>query len=235
MRFFVCESPNTAFIMKLAIFDLDNTLLGGDSDVLWGEYLVALGIRDAATHGRENQRFYEEYQAGCLDIFAFQRFQLQVLTEYPLAQVLAWRTDYVNQWVRSLLLPKAQALIETHRAAGAQLLIITATNRFITAPIAELLGIAELIATEPEMVEGAYTGRITGTPSYAAGKVTRLQAWLALQHRQLDDPDLEMWFYSDSHNDLPLLRVVQHPVAVDADPILSAAATAAGWPLISLR
>lgn len=218
---------------KLAIFDLDNTLLNGDSDVAWGEYLIELGVRDDQVYKQTNLKFYQDYLEGCLDIRAFLRFQLKVLTEYSLETLLQWRQEFMEKKIAPLLLPKAQALIEEHRRNNAHLLIITATNRFITQPIAEKLGISDLIATEPEMKEGCYTGDIVGEPSYAQGKVIRLDHWLA--QRNLDLEKIESWFYSDSHNDLPLLRKVTHPIAVDADATLQAEAQRLGWSMISLR
>lgn len=219
--------------MKLAIFDLDNTLLNGDSDVAWGEYLIELGVRDEQVYRQTNLKFYEDYLEGCLDIRAFQRFQLKVLTEYPLETLLQWRADFITNKIVPLMLPKAQALIAEHRQDNAQLLIITATNRFITQPIAEKLGISELIATEPEMRNNSYTGDITGEPSYAQGKVVRLEQWLMEKNWVFEE--IETWFYSDSHNDLPLLRKVTHPIAVDADEKLRTEAKERHWSIISLR
>jgi len=219
--------------MKLAIFDLDNTLLNGDSDVAWGEYLIELGVRDEQVYRQTNLKFYQDYLDGCLDIRAFQRFQLKVLTEYPLETLLQWRADFITKKIVPLMLPKAQALIAEHRQNNAQLLIITATNRFITQPIAEKLGISELIATEPEMRNNSYTGDIVGEPSYAQGKVVRLEQWLTERNWVFEE--IETWFYSDSHNDLPLLRKVTHPIAVDADEKLRAEATQRHWSIMSLR
>lgn len=217
--------------MKLAIFDLDNTLIGGDSDVLWGEYLVKLGIYDAEDYGRAHRKFYQDYLEGCLDIQAFLRFQMRVLGQYAPDTLHAWRDEFVAEKIRPILLSRAQELVQSHRGQGHRLLIITATNRFITAPIARLFGIEELIATEPEMRDGRYTGLPTGVPSYAEGKVERFRAWL----REQPQAPRESWFYSDSHNDIPLLRQVTHPVAVDPDPKLAAFAESQKWEAISLR
>lgn len=221
--------------MKLAIFDLDNTLIAGDSDVGWGEYLVAQGVYDAQTYGEVNEAFYQDYLHGELDIFAYQKFQLKVLTEYPLQQVLAWRAEFIEQQIKPMIAPKSYEVIEQHRQAGAELLIITATNRFITAPIAQLLNIETLIATEPEMRDGQYTGAVTGIPSYAEGKVKRLNLWA--QERGIDwqAPSVESWFYSDSHNDIPLLQQVTHAIAVDPDDTLRQTAVQRGWQVMSLR
>ena len=217
--------------MSLALFDLDNTLLEGDSDYLWGRFLIEQGIVDGEYYERENQRFYDEYRNGVLDIYQFLAFMLQPLAEHPLEQLLAWRERFLAEKIEPILLPKAVALLERHRTAGDTLLIITATNRFITAPIAERLGVAHLLATEVEFVDGRYTGRPLGIPCFQQGKVERLNAWLAETGHDLADS----WFYSDSHNDLPLLGQVTHPVVVDPDPILHEQAQARGWPIISLR
>ncbi|HPF58258.1 MAG TPA: HAD family hydrolase [Candidatus Competibacteraceae bacterium] len=217
--------------MALAIFDLDNTLLGGDSDYLWGQFLIEQGLVDGAHYERENQRFYDEYRAGTLDIHAFLAFMLQPLAEHPLAELLAWRARFLEEKIQPILLPKADELLNRHRVAGDTLLIITATNRFITAPIAERLGVSHLLASEPEYVDGRYTGRSTGVPCFQHGKVERLNAWLTETGGNL----ARSWFYSDSHNDLPLLGRVTYPVAVDPDATLANHAKERGWPIISLR
>lgn len=217
--------------MSLAIFDLDNTLLGGDSDYLWGQFLVEQGLVDGKHYECENQQFYEAYEAGTLDIYAYQAFMLRPLAGRPLAELQAWRERFMAEKIQPILLPKAKELLNQHRAAGDILLIITATNRFITAPIAERLGVSHLLATEPEMVDDRYTGRTVGIPCFRQGKVERLNLWLADQGVDLADS----WFYSDSHNDLPLLNQVAHPVAVDPDPTLARHAQQQGWPIISLR
>ncbi len=217
--------------MSLAIFDLDNTLLGGDSDYLWGQFLVERGLVIGADYQRENQRFYEAYEAGTLDIYEYQAFMLQPLVGRPLHELAAWREQFMAEKIQPIILPRAVALLNRHRATGDTLLIITATNRFITAPIAERLGVTHLLATEPEMIDGLYTGRTTGIPCFQQGKVQRLHAWLADTGADL----VNSWFYSDSHNDLPLLNQVTYPVAVDADATLTDHAKARGWPIISLR
>lgn len=217
--------------MSLAIFDLDNTLLGGDSDYLWGQFLVEQGLVDGEHYACENQQFYQAYEAGTLDIYAYQAFMLRPLAGRPQAELQAWRERFMAEKIQPILLPKAKELLNQHRAAGDTLLIITATNRFITAPIAERLGVSHLLATEPEMVNDRYTGRTVGIPCFQQGKVERLNAWLANNRADLTDS----WFYSDSHNDLPLLNQVTHPVAVDPDPTLARHAQQQGWPIISLR
>ncbi len=217
--------------MALAIFDLDNTLIAGDSDVLWGQFLGEHGHVDYSSHERENQRHYADYKAGGLDIMAFLHFQLRILSQHDVDTLHRWRDTFVEEKVKPVLLPKARALIKKHRAQGDVPVIITATNRFITAPVAVLFGIEHLIASEPEFKDGRYTGGVSGTPSYAAGKVARMQEWMQTHGYDLNGS----WFYSDSHNDLPLLREVAHPVAVDPDPQLAAEAKNLGWPIISLR
>ncbi len=217
--------------MSLAIFDLDNTLIAGDSDYLWGQYLSEIGAVDGEQYRREHDRFYQEYLEGVLDIHAFLRFQLEPLAKNNVNTLHRWRRRFLEEKIQPILLPKAVELLDRHKRAGDTLLIITATNRFITEPIAGVLGVEHLIATEPEFKEGGYTGEVAGLPSYAAGKVDRLQTWLE-EH----DQDLQgSWFYSDSHNDLPLLEIVTHPVAVDPDPILQQKSLDRDWPVISLR
>jgi len=217
--------------MALALFDLDNTLLDGDSDYLWGCFLAEHGIVDAEAYESENQRFYDQYLEGSLDIHEFLRFQLKPLATHKRAQLEAWREQYLVEKIDPILLPRARALLEKHRAQGDQLLIITATNRFITEPIARRYGVEQLLATEPEIVAGEYTGAVNGTPCFQTGKVEQLHNWLEKENRTLEGS----WFYSDSHNDLPLLEQVEHPVAVDPDDKLKSHARAMGWPITSLR
>lgn len=217
--------------MTLALFDLDNTLLAGDSDYLWGRYMVEQGLVDGAHYERENQRFYGQYQAGTLDIHEFLRFALAPLAQHDLATLQTWRARYLQEKIEPIVLPAAQALVERHRAQGDIPVIITATHRFITAPIAALFGVAHLLATEPELIAGRYTGAVSGVPCYREGKVQRLTTWLKEQNQNLEGS----WFYSDSHNDIALLEKVSHPVAVDPDPILRRYAQDRGWAVISLR
>lgn len=224
--------PETARPMQIAIFDLDNTLLAGDSDYLWGRFLVEQGRVDAQAYERQNQVFYEQYLAGTLDIYAFAAFSLAPLAAYPMDTLRQWRRQFLREKIEPLVAPLAPALLERHRAEGDHLLITTATNRFITEPIAELLGVDTLIATDPEIVDGRYTGRLTGIPNFREGKVQRLDLWLA-EHAPQGTTRLSC--YSDSHNDLPLLMRADHPVAVDADERLRATAESRGWPVISLR
>ena len=217
--------------MSLAIFDLDNTLLGGDSDHAWGEFIVAHQIVDPEAYQAQNDRFFNDYLAGKLDIQVYLNFCLQLLGEHETAQLNAWHEAFMAEKITPIILPKALTLIEKHRAAGDTLMIITATNRFITAPIARQLGIDILLATECERDDKGFTGRTTDVPCFREGKVTRLQRWLLENNRTLNGS----YFYSDSHNDLPLLSMVEHPVAVDPDETLKAHAEAQGWPVVSLR
>ncbi|MED5492872.1 MAG: HAD family hydrolase [Pseudomonadota bacterium] len=217
--------------MPLAIFDLDNTLLGGDSDHAWGEFIVAHRIVDPDQYQARNDQFFNDYLAGKLDIQVYLNFCLALLGEHPQSQLDAWHAQFMQEKILPIVLPKAQALIERHRQAGDTLMIITATNRFITGPIARHLGIDLLLATECERANGQYTGRTTDIPCFRDGKVTRLERWLLENNRTLEGS----YFYSDSHNDLPLLGMVDHPVAVDPDDTLRAHAEAQGWPVISLR
>lgn len=217
--------------MALAIFDLDNTLIGGDSDHSWGDYLVEKGVVDPEVYREVNDRFYHQYEQGTLNILEYLGFALQPLTEHPLEKLHALRKVFVQERIEPLMLPAAAELLASHRQKGDTLLIITATNRFVTEPIAELLGVDNLIATDPEMQDGLYTGRVSGTPSFQAGKVERLEQWLKETGMDLEGA----FFYSDSHNDLPLLEAVTYPIAIDPDPILAAEAKARGWPIRSLR
>ena len=217
--------------MALAIFDLDNTLIGGDSDYLWGQFVCERGIVDAADFSDRNDQFYADYKAGRLDINAYLRFALSPLRGQPPEILDAWHRDFMASKIEPILLPKAERLIANHRDRGDDLLVITATNRFITEPIARALGVPDILACEPEVVDGLYTGEPTGTPSYKEGKVTRLHEWLDGRGISLEGA----YFYSDSHNDLPLLEMVDKPVVVDPDDILLARARERGWPVISLR
>lgn len=217
--------------MPLAIFDLDNTLIGGDSDHAWGEFLVANKIVDPSTHQSQNDEFYRQYQRGGLDIDAYLNFALAPLANFSMTELGVLHQQFMTDYIAPLRLQKADALIAKHRNANDQLLIITATNRFITAPIAKALGIDTLLASDAEIVDGQYTGRPTGVPCYQEGKVTRLKNWLSETGHNLAGS----YFYSDSHNDLPLLSLVDHPVAVDADERLTSHAKAAGWSIMSLR
>lgn len=220
--------------LQLALFDLDNTLLAGDSDFQWGQFLIEEGLLDREAHHAQNLQYYEDYKVGKLDIHAFLAFQLKPLTRYPRAQLDKLHERYMERKVRPMMTAKSIDLVEKHRANGDLLVIITATNGFVTAPIAKAFGIDNLIATVPEEIDGEFTGRVVGVPSYQQGKVTRLNQWLAERGQTLADFKIS-WFYSDSHNDLPLMELVDRPVAVDPDVILRAHAAEQSWPVISLR
>ncbi len=217
--------------MSLAIFDLDNTLIGGDSDYLWGQFLVEQGIVDRERYELANARFYEEYKQGTLDIQAFLGFALAPLAAHPPEKLTAWRSRYIEEKIKPILLAGARALIERHMAAGDTLLVVTATNKFVTEPIIGLYGITNILATVPESIEGRFTGRFSGVPCFQHGKVQHLEQWLNETGHSLKNS----WFYSDSHNDLPLLQRVDNPVAVDPDDTLRNFALTHHWPVISLR
>lgn len=216
--------------MNLAIFDLDHTLLAGDSDYLWGQFLVEHGRVDGDWYERENRRYYELYQAGTLDIEEFCAFSMKPLATHEPAQLHEWRKQFLREKIEPIIAAGTPALLERHRAQGDTLLITTATNRFITEPIAALLGVPHLIATEPEMIEGRYTGRLARA-NFQAGKVERLREWRAQQPQSYAHATC----YSDSRNDLPLLLEADVAVAVDPDDVLRAQAQQRGWPIISLR
>lgn len=217
--------------MPLAIFDLDNTLLAGDSDHAWGEFLVARQLVDSEEHQRRNDEFYVQYQQGGLDIDAYLRFALAPIAGQSPAELAPLHRDFMENYIAAMQLPKATALIDKHRQQGHTLMIITATNRFVTGPIAKALGIDILLASEAEIIDGAYTGQSEDIPCFQEGKVVRLNRWLRENGKDLADS----YFYSDSHNDLPLLKQVDHPVAVDPDQTLRDYAAQQGWPIISLR
>jgi len=222
------RNPSTAGV---ALFDLDNTLLAGDSDYLWGEYLASIGAVPAAEHRAENERFLRQYQRGELDVDAFLAFQLRPLREHPPERLTRWREDFVATWIEPLVLPKARALLAEHSEQDHELAIVTSTNSFITRPIAELLGVRHLLATEPEFAAGTYTGAYLGVPCSGPGKVAWVESWVEQNRLSLTDS----WFYTDSHQDLPLLEAVAHPVAVDPDERLRALARARRWTILSLR
>jgi HAD superfamily hydrolase (TIGR01490 family) len=217
--------------MALALFDLDETLISGDSDYEWGTHLVTIGKVEAEYYTNENERFYNEYLAGTLDVYEFLKFALQPLANHSFSELCEWREEYINQRIKPIIKPKAIDLINKHRDAGDFLVIVTATNSFITEPTKEIFGMDDLIATEPEMVNGEFTGEVHGTPSFGPGKVTRLQEWLKDSSHSLEGS----YFYSDSRNDIPLLDLVSHPITVDADEKLGEYASQHGWQQISLK
>ena len=218
--------------MRLALFDLDNTLLAGDSDFEWAQFLIDQGVLDREVYEARNLDFYDQYKAGTLDIHEFLDFQLKPLARHPRAQLDAWHGEFMASRILPIVAAGTAELLQRH--AGDVRMIITATNRFVTAPIARHLGIAHLIATDPEEYGGEFTGRVAGQPAFREGKIERLDLWLAHQGKTWADV-AESWFYSDSLNDLPLLERVQHPVAVDPDATLRRHAQVRGWPVISLR
>ena len=217
--------------MNLAIFDLDNTLLGGDSDYLWGKFLIDKSLVDPVLYERENQRFYDEYKAGTLDIYDFLEFSLAPLSKHSLETLSDLHHEFMQSKINSIWLKKAEVLINKHRKNNDFLLIITATNHFVTAPIAKKLGVDDIIATMPEQKNNRYTGKVSGTPCFQDGKVKRLSEWLQKNNYSLEGSH----FYSDSINDLPLLLKVTHPIAVDPDEQLKKYADEHDWPIISLR
>jgi len=219
---------------NLALFDLDNTLLAGDSDYNWSLFLINQGLLDAKTHQERNEQFYLDYKNGHLDIYKFLEFQLKPLSQHPVAFLDALHLKFMDQVIRPMMTKKAQNLVDKHKAQGDLCLIITATNSFVTKPIASAYGIENLIGTDPEMLDGQYTGGVTGVPSFQEGKVTRINQWLAARGQTLSSFETS-YFYSDSHNDLPLMKLVTNPVAVDADTTLTEYAQQQGWPHISLR
>jgi HAD superfamily hydrolase (TIGR01490 family) len=220
--------------LNLALFDLDNTILAGDSDYNWSRFLIQEGYLDGAIHAEKNEKFYADYKAGTLDIFAFVEFQFKPLARNPRTVLNQLLKKYVEEVIKPMITEKARALVKKHQDEGDLIIVITATNSFITRPIAELFGIENLIGTDPEEKEGEFTGKVSGLPSFKEGKVTRLEAWLKGKNLSLASFE-QSYFYSDSHNDLPLMQKVTHPVAVDSDDILSEYAKSKGWPQISLR
>jgi HAD superfamily hydrolase (TIGR01490 family) len=217
--------------VRLAIFDLDNTLIAGDSDHSWGEFLVQKNLVDANVYAEANDRFYQQYKAATLDIQEYLAFSLAPLTRYTLNELAAFHQEFMRDYIEPMMLPKAKALLQHHRDQGDYLLIITATNSFVTHPIAQYLGVDDILASDAEILADRYTGKSTGTPCFQGGKVIRLQAWLSEKNYNLDGA----YFYSDSINDLPLLEQVPNPVAVDADERLSKIAQERGWKIMSLR
>ena len=217
--------------MNLALFDLDNTLLTGDSDFEWAQFLIEQGVLDREVYEARNAEFFEQYKAGTLDIHEFLDFQLKPLSRHRRAVLDAWHRQFMQVKILPMVRASARALVERHR--GDLCVVITATNSFVTAPIAREFGIEHLIATVPEELDGEFTGQVTDIPCFREGKVQRLESWLESQGRTLEAFE-QSWFYSDSHNDLPLLMRVTHPVAVDPDDALRAQAQARGWPILTL-
>lgn len=221
--------------MNLALFDLDNTLLAGDSDVEWPKYLIARGVLDPVHYAERNEYFFQQYKNGTLNLDEFLDFQLSLLSRFNREELDNMHREYMHDHILPIIPRQARERVSMHKDAGDLVMIITATNRFITGPIARELGVDQLLAVELEEDEtGRFTGRYCGTPSYKEGKITRLNEWLADRSQSLSDYP-HVWFYSDSHNDLPLLSLVSDPVAVDPDPALKTHAEQHGWQVISLR
>ena len=217
--------------MSLAIFDLDNTLIGGDSDFLWGEFIGEEGIVDASAYRKKNEYFYQEYDLGTLDIYAWLEFCLEPLTRYSMTELQEFHHRFMIQKIEPILLDKAQNCINRHKERGDTVLVITASTSFVTAPIVKKYGINQLLATEPEIKEGRYTGGVSGIPCFQSGKIDKLMPWLQKNEETLTGST----FYSDSHNDLPLLELVDNPVAVNADKILTQIAEKKGWEALNWR
>ena len=220
--------------MQLALFDLDHTLLTGDSDYEWTQYLVSKGIVDRTTHEARNAEFYEQYKAGTMDIHEFLDFQLRPLADHTRADLEAWHAEFMETQIRPRLSQKARELVRKHLDAGDICAMVTATNSFVTGPIARELGIPHLIATIPAQENGRFTGKPRGLPSFREGKIARVDAWLESMGLWWNNFQ-RSWFYSDSHNDLPLLLRVTDPVVVDPDATLRAYAENAGWPTLSIH
>lgn len=216
--------------MALALFDLDETLLAGDSDYLWGQHLVEQGVVDGESYERTNREFYEQYKKGTLDIYEFSRFAFKPLSQHPLETLQKWRAAFVEQKIKPIMTSKGIEAVEKHRQAGDHLIIITSTNNFITQPIAELYKVHQLIATRPEFINGSYTGELD-VPCFSHHKIDRLNEWLKESGSDLKGS----YGYSDSHNDLPLLKAVDHPFAVDPDDKLSQHAKQNNWEIVSFR
>lgn len=217
--------------MTLALFDLDNTLIAGDSDHAWGEFIVERGLIDAGDYARTNDKFYSDYVIGCLDIEAYLRFALEPLSQYSIDELNSFHQDFMAKKIASMWLAAADKLIEQHRNQGHRLVVITATNRFVVEPIVKQLGITEIICSEPEIIDSQYTGNFVDEPCYREGKISKLNRWLNMNNESISGA----WFYSDSFNDIPLLEKVDNPVAVDPDPKLRAHAESFDWPVTSLR
>jgi HAD superfamily hydrolase (TIGR01490 family) len=220
--------------MNLALFDIDYTLLAIDSDHGWGEFLVDKGVVDGPWYKAQNDRFFGQYKAGTLVLADYLAFSLAPLAAHPRAQLEVWREEFMQTVIRPAMTQHARACVAQHLAQGDLCAAVTATNAFVTEPIAEGFGIPTLIAVDLEVRDGEFTGKPSGLPSFREGKIIRVEQWLAAQGKTLDDFS-QSWFYSDSRNDLPLLERVTHPVAVNADDVLKAHAIARGWPTVEWR
>ena len=217
--------------MSLAIFDLDNTLIGGDSDYLWGEFLCDIGAVDVKTHREKNEHYFQQYNLGTLDIHEYSEFAIEPLSRFSMSELASMHEQFITEKIKPIILDKAQQLIDKHKSQGDTILVITATSRFVTEAIANLYGIENILAIEAEIVDGRYTGKIVGIPTYASGKVDNLMLWLEQNSETLVGSS----FYSDSHNDIPLLEVVDRPVAVNPNDALRVHAEDKNWPILDLR
>ena len=219
--------------LKIALFDLDHTLIPFDSDFEWNEFTISLGWRDGEQFRHANEAFFAQYRAGTLDIHAYVRFATQAVREQGATKSIAARARFMGARVLKDIQPQATDLVRAHQAADDEVVIVTATNEFVTRPIADAFGVAELIAIDlVRNAQGEFTGEIEGTPSFREGKVTRVESWLAA--RKLGWQDVETTFYSDSMNDLPLLEKVTHPVATNPDERLRKLAQTRGWRILDL-
>tara|TARA_B100001250_G_scaffold382468_1_gene375626 strand:- start:79 stop:741 length:663 start_codon:yes stop_codon:yes gene_type:complete len=220
--------------LNLTIFDLDNTLLDGDSDYNWGLFLIKEGLVDQKTHESSNKQFYDDYNSGKLDIYEFVEFQFKFFRDNSRILLDKLLKRYIDEIAKPMITKKARDLVSKHRAKGDKLLIITATNSYITKPIGKLFDIDDLIGTDPEEIDGEFTGKVKGIPSFKEGKIERLNLWLKQKKFTFNDFD-QISFYSDSQNDLPLLRLVSNPIAVNPDRVLEKEAIKNNWPIIILR
>ena len=218
----------------LILFDLDNTLLSGDSDHSWAQFLIETGVLDGASYAARNDAFYAQYKAGTLNIYEFLEFQLAPLAQHPRKRLDEWHARFMREKILPVITPAARALVAGHLADGSLCAVVTATNDFVTAPIAREFGIPHLVATRAQICDGAYTGKPEGTPCFREGKLVRVDQWLAGLGKNWHT-FAQSRFYSDSHNALPLLERASQPVVVDGDDTLRAIAENRGWPQISLR
>ncbi|ABL02009.1 HAD-superfamily subfamily IB hydrolase, TIGR01490 [Candidatus Ruthia magnifica str. Cm (Calyptogena magnifica)] len=211
--------------MALAIFDLDKTLIKGDSDFLWGEFLSEIGAVDAGTYQSKNQYFIDQYVLGKLDINEYLEFCLMPLSQHSIQILNQWHQQFMSQKIEQILLPKAQVVVDAHKTKGDIVIVITATNRFVAEPIVARYGIEHLLATNPEIKEGQYTGKIEGEPCFQSGKINHLNKWLKETGENIKGAS----FYSDSHNDLPMLELVDYPIVVHGDDKLNTFAIERDW------
>ena len=220
--------------MELVLFDLDNTLLAGDSDFSWAQFLIGKGVLDREVYEARNLQFYDQYKAGTLDIFEFLDFQLAPLARHDRAQLDRWHEEFMDTFIRPMITTAARALVDQHRTDDTLLAVVTATNSFVTGPIVREFGIPNLVATIPAQMDGRFTGKPRGMPAFKAGKIERVEAWLESLGLYMGSFE-RTHFYSDSHNDIPLMARVSRPVAVDPDDTLREHARLHGWEVISLH